>query len=433
MTTGHDNLPAIVRGALGDTLSAGSHIRVGLSGGLDSVVLLHVLAQLRAGVPFELSAIHVHHGLSANADEWAAFCENLCGQWDVACEVVRLQLPEASGKGVERLAREGRYEAYTAVSGDILCLAHHQNDCAETLLLNLFRGAGPIGLAGLPAQRMLGRKILIRPFIAMPRSDLQAWATANRLLWIEDESNADVRFRRNFIRHRVLPVIVEAYPGATEVLSRTAAHLGEQAELLDRLAELEARACRDSAGCLSVARLQQLPEPAIRNILRHALFKAGLRIPGASRLTTLSTQLMSARADSEVLVRMGAAGVHVWRDQIWIDRAMNCPVPPAVDVGSMAADWPDGTLTVHGLTDGHDLRIQSLGHGQRFQPAGRCRDAVSELLRAQGVPPWVRPRLPGLWLRGQLVWVAGLGCAEDAVGVLDNDQICWTLHVPERL
>ena len=433
MTTGHDDLLAIVRDALGDTLSAGSHICVGLSGGLDSVVLLHVLAQLRAEATFELSAIHVHHGLSVNADGWASFCEDLCSQWGVACEVVRLQLPEASGKGIERLAREARYEAFTAVSGDMICLAHHRNDCAETLLLNLFRGAGPIGLAGLPAQRMLGRKLLTRPFITTSRSDIQAWASAHQLHWIEDESNADVRFRRNFIRHRVLPVIAEAFPGVTDVLSRTAAHLGEQAELLNRLAELEAHACRDSEGCLSVAQLQQLPEPAVRNILRHALFKAGLQIPGASRLTTFSTQLMSARADSEVLVRMGAVGLHVWRDQIWVDRAMNLPVPPASDIGSVSSAWPDGTLTIHDLTDGQDIRVQPLGHGQRFQPAGRCRDAVSELLRAQGVPPWVRPRLPCLWLRDRLAWVAGLGCAEEAASVRNIGRIRWTPHASERL
>jgi tRNA(Ile)-lysidine synthase len=297
------------------------------------VVLLHALAQLRVGVPFQLSALHVHHGLSLNADQWATFCRTLCAELDVPCEVTRVTLPDTSGKGLERVAREARYQAFAAAPGDILCLAHHQNDRAETFLLNLFRGAGATGLGGVPEMRPLGRKHLIRPFLDTPRAALLAWAKAHQLRWIEDESNQNLAFRRNYVRHRVLPVVADMYPGVVGVLARTSAQMTEQAALLNRLAEHDAQACRDQEGFLSVARLQQLPEPAVRNVLRHCLAKASVQIPAARRLQEFTAQLITADADTEAFVRMGSVGLHLWRDGIWVDPAMDAIVfTPKVDV-----------------------------------------------------------------------------------------------------
>lgn len=428
MTTGQDQILTAVRDALAQELGAKPAICLGLSGGLDSVVLLHALAELRAANPFELSALHVHHGLSPNAEEWAAFCQTLCAELNVVCQVVRLQLPSAAGKGIERVAREARYKAFTAASGHILCLAHHQNDRAETLLLNLFRGAGPVGLAGVPESRWLGQKRLLRPLLEIPRSALQAWATTRGLRWIEDESNDDLGFRRNYVRHRVLPVVTQAFPGAVGVLARTSAQMAEQAALLDRLAEVEAQTCRDSAGLLSVEHLQQLPKAAVRNILRFALNQVGVRIPAARRLEQLSSQLISATPDTEAFVRMGEAGVHLWRGHLWVDLAMNTPGPGAYALSAGAVDWPDGVFKIEGaLTSDLNLSVGPVGHGRRFQPAGRCRDRVSELLRAQGVPPWVRPRLPGLWKSDTLVWVATLGWSHDlrSASLTDALRVVW--------
>ena len=415
MTTGKDQVLSAVREQILPHLGKGVRVQLGLSGGLDSVVLLHALAQLRDEIPFALSAIHVHHGLSPNADAWATFCQNLCAQLVVPCEVVRLTLPACAGKGIERVAREARYAAFADATGDILCLAHHQNDRAETFLLNLFRGAGTLGLAGLPDYRMLGGKRLLRPLIGLPRSALQAWAQARQLHWVEDESNENLEFRRNYVRHKVLPTIANTFPGVVGVLARTSARMAEQSLLLARLAELDGRTCRNTAGYLSVTRLQELPEPAVRNILHNALTRRGIQVPASRRLEQLSAQVMSATAASEAFIRMGAAGVHLWRDQIWIDPAMDwlCPKPYALRPGSVV--WPDGVLKIgQSQSVGSVLQVAPVGHGQRFHPVGRCRDRLSELLRAQGVPPWVRPRLPGLWLDDALVWVPHLGWAVNA-------------------
>lgn len=426
MTTGVDPILVSARRAIVAVTDQRSRVVVALSGGMDSVVLLHVIAQLRQECAFELSAIHVHHGLSPNADQWAAFCQSICEPLGVPCQVVRVTLADATGQGVERAAREARYAAFMAINGDILCLAHHQNDRAETLLLNLFRGAGVQGLAGAPDQRQLGGKSLLRPFIDIPRADLRAWANAHRLQWIEDESNRDLRFRRNYLRHRVLPAVSEQFPGVVRVLARTAALMQEQSVLLDRLARQDAQACRNDAGHLSVCRLQALPAAAVKNLLRVALVKAGLQIPAAVRLETLTHQLMGARPESEIFVRMGSVGVHVWRDQIWLDHAMdhNLRASQPIEPGHQA--WPDGTLVCHAQAIPPGLTLVAIGQGQRFHPRGRCRGPLGELLRERGLPPWVRPRLPGLWSEGALVWVAGLGWAQGAtVSGWAENEVVW--------
>lgn len=436
MATGPDCIIAAIRDALAQPLKLGRHVVVGLSGGLDSVVLLHALVRLRSEMAFVVSAVHVHHGLSPNADAWTAFCVSICDTLAVPCHVVHVQLPDATGKGVERVARESRYAAFESVPGDILCLGHHQNDRAETLLLNLCRGAGATGLAGFPKVRLLGSKHMLRPLIDLPRAALQAWATAQQLRWIEDESNADYRYRRNYVRHQVLPTMAAVFPGVVQVLSRTADQMQEQAALLDRLAVLDTGACRDTAGCLSVQCLQQLPEPALRNLLRHALTQMGVPIPAARRLMTLTSQVMSARSASEVLVHFGNVGVHVWRDHLWIDQAMAHRLPCESALMQGISHWPDGRLRVEGVPDADgSVQIAVVGQGQRFQPRGRCRDTVSELLREQGIPPWMRPRLPGLWQAGRLLWVAGLGWSDAASGqtIARSCSVLWNANPVVRL
>lgn len=427
VTAGADPILRSVRRALAGATSDGcARVVVALSGGMDSVVLLHAVARLRQACAFELSAIHVHHGLSPNADQWATFCQSICAPLDVPCHVVRVTLAETTGQGVERTAREARYAAFQAVDGDILCLAHHQNDRAETLLLNLFRGAGVQGLAGAPDQRYLGSKHLLRPLIDIPRADLLVWANVHQLQWVEDESNQDLRFRRNYIRHRVLPAVSEQFPGVVRVLARTAGLMQEQAGLLDRLAEQDALACRNDAGHLSVRQLQTLPIAAVKNVLRVMLAQAALQIPAAVRLEALASQLMVARPESEIFVRMGAVGVHIWRDRIWLDPAMNEKLPASQLLQSGPQSWPDGILISDAKRRPSGLTVAAIGHGHRFHPRTRCRAAVGEMLRERGIPPWVRPRLPGLWSGASLIWVAGLGWGEGAVidGVTEGD-VTW--------
>lgn len=414
--------------ALGDLGRAGTKICVALSGGMDSVVLLHALAQFRGQTPIVLSALHVNHGISPHAADWAQFCRQTCHALGVPCEIATLAPLQSLGGGLERAAREARYDVFARVDADALCMAHHLNDRAETLLLNLFRGAGPQGLAAMPSSRFLNGKKLIRPFIDLPRAELLAWANAQGLSWVEDESNANLHFRRNYLRHVVLPAIGQQFPGVSSVLARTAAQMQEQTALLARLAIADAHSCEDETGALQISRLVKLPPMALRNVLKHRLNNAGVHIPSARRLEALAAQLDDARQDAEVFVRFGQTGCHLWRDRLWLDHGMDAPLPQLQTVSNGLTQWVDGQIEVSvaaPVMNGTELIVRPVGRGQRFQPAGRCRTTITELLREQGVPPWVRPRLPSFWAGDQLCWVAGLGWAATTADK-DRFAVHWT-------
>lgn len=415
MTTDTQELVSHVRKALGAVSLSGQKICVALSGGMDSVVLLHALVQVRAQVPLTLSALHVNHGISPRAADWAEFCRQTCLALDVSYEIATLPPLNAAGGGLERAAREARYAVFAKVDADVLCMAHHQNDRAETLLLNLFRGAGPQGLAAMPGTRFLNGKCLTRPFIDVPRATLHAWALEHDVRWIEDESNLNLHFRRNYMRHVVLPAVIQQFPGAVSVLARTAGQMQQQNALLARLAAIDAQSCEDCHGQLIVSELVLLPTDAMRNVLKYRLNAMGVHIPAARRLETLVTQLSVARSDSEILVRFGQAACYLWRDRLWLDWGMLVALPKPYKTIAGATAWPDGQLVIATRAESNqigNMLIQPLGQGQRFHPAGRCRGVVSEMLRAQGVPAWVRPRLPTLWHEEKLCWIAGLGWAE---------------------
>lgn len=218
----------------------GHRICVGLSGGMDSVVLLELLAQLRAPLGMRLSAIHVHHGLSSNADRWAGFCESLCAARAIPLTVTRIQVDRARPGGVEAIARDARYAAFSAIDADLLALAQHADDQAETVLHQVLRGTGLKGMAGMGETRRLREGLaLIRPLLAIPRVAIEAFAREARLEWIDDESNADTAYTRNFIRHALTPTLAERFPHYRESLARAGRHAAEADEMLSALAAID--------------------------------------------------------------------------------------------------------------------------------------------------------------------------------------------------
>lgn len=433
MTTGMSPMLSIVRDALGADARPERKVVLALSGGMDSIVLLHLLTQLRQETAFELRALHVHHGLSPHADAWVAFCQDTCRVLDVPLEVAYVSLGETAGKGIERTAREARYAAFAAVSADVLCLAHHQNDRAETVLLNLFRGAGVRGLAALPDERPFSGKRLLRPLLNVPRHHLATWAEAQGLQWIEDESNQNLHYRRNYIRHVVLPAVAKPFPGVLGVLARTALYMSEQADLLDRLARIEGEACRSPAGALSVVLLKKLPPVAMRNVLRYGLEQAGIRIPAARCLGELASQLSCARPDAAIAVRLGVATAHIWRDQVWLDTPIVNEPPACAPLVFGTSAWPEGSLRVEALSSEDmslsDLSLSAVGSGMKFRPSGRCHGNVSDLLREKNVPPWVRSRLPAVRLHGKLIWIAGLGWSNEASQYAGQLRLRWQADI----
>lgn len=289
----------------------GQTLLLGLSGGLDSRVLLHLLVQLRSRLKFDLSAMHVHHGISPHADAWAQFCADLCVRDQVPFEVVRVSVPRDSGLGLEAAARAERYRVLLGRSADAVMLAHHEDDQAETILLQLLRGAGVKGLAamGESSERQPatgGReKPILRPLLNVSRAELLDYAKAHDLQWIEDESNLDLAYDRNFLRHHVLPQMEQRFPACRRTLARSASHLAEAAELLEEIAREDAsKAVVDSK--LNLAELGKLSASRANNLLRYWLTEVSGMNLSAARIADICRQLLDARIDARIGIKIGS-------------------------------------------------------------------------------------------------------------------------------
>lgn len=422
------NLPSYVRDFLIDRPSAGRRICVALSGGLDSVVLLHLLFGLRDAFGFALSAVHVHHGLSPNADAWADFCGRLCAEWAVPLARERVCVERDDPRGIEAAARAARYAAFARQACDDLMLAHHRDDQAETLLLQLLRGAGIKGLAAMPAERVLdaGPIRLLRPLLAADRADLQAYAEAHGLRHVDDESNIDVGHARNFLRHRALPLIEQHFPAYRATLTRAARHFADGAELIEELARLDAAEAMVD-GCLRVSALAVLSPARARNLLRHYLALHAWPVPSAAWLAQALEQLLQARPDAEPRVSLAGHELVRYRDRIQAFERTPARV---------AGEWPWrgeaildlgelGVLAFTATQGGgvsqarlmHDATVRPYPGGAKLRPdCRRSRRSVKNLLQEAAVPPWARRQLPALYCDGQLVWLAGIGidCAFQA-------------------
>lgn len=279
---------------LATRLSADAPLCVGLSGGCDSVVLLHLLSRLASGR--SLQAIHVHHGLSPHADAWADFCCQYADQLGVNCKVVRVAVDRYSGLGLEAAARQARYAAFSASGLTHFFLAHHAGDQAETMLFNLLRGSGVSGLAAMPFERTFDHVHFFRPLLACSRENIEQYAVNENLKWIVDESNADTRFSRNFIRHDLMPVIKGRFPAAEQTLFQASSNCAEADLLLGELAEIDWERMAEQ-GAINMRRLRTLSLIRLKNLLRYRLRRLAWRVPEASRLDEFARQLLAAAPD----------------------------------------------------------------------------------------------------------------------------------------
>lgn len=287
-----DALRANVAACLDRRTQPGQHLVVGLSGGIDSVVLLHCLREAVPSRRFVLSALHVHHGLSPNADLWEAHCRTLCDEWGVPLSVSRVAVERGSRDGLEAAARRARHEALARAECDWTVLAHHRGDQAETLLFNLLRGTGLRGAAAMG--EVNGR--LLRPLLVTGRDDIEAYARAHELRWLDDESNADTGFSRNYLRHEILAGLERRFLGSTANLAAATQRFAEAQTLLDELAVIDlGRHAPDFPLAIDV--LKALDEPRARNVMRYLLQRRHIGIPGDERLREGLRQLIHAAPD----------------------------------------------------------------------------------------------------------------------------------------
>lgn len=291
-------------------------LALGLSGGCDSVVLLHLLSRLNLGS--RLSAVHVHHGLSPNADYWADFCSTLCIELGVELRIIYVGVDRKSGLGLEAAARAARYSAFSSSGQSTFFLAHHQGDQAETLLFNLLRGSGVAGAAAMAEQRQHGPIRILRPLLNTSRSVLESYASGHLLSWIDDESNADTSLTRNFLRHQVLKTIDQRFPAAERSLAQAARHFSEANDLLDELALSDWQMASEN-GTLDLARLRTLSPARIKNLLRFRLRQIAWQAPAASRLDEFVRQLISAGADRHPELKLAAGSMRAGKGRLaWV-------------------------------------------------------------------------------------------------------------------
>lgn len=375
---------------------------VGLSGGLDSSVLLHLLAHHAPARAHGLRAVHVHHGLHADADAWADHCVRLCTALHIDLTVVPVSVARHAGDGPEAAARNARYAAFAATlaDGDVLALGHHRDDQAETFLLRAVRASGPAGLGAMRRWRTIGTARLWRPLLDTARADLLAYAQANGLAWIEDPSNADVALDRNFLRERVLPLLRERWPHVDAAFARSARLLADADALLDDGDAIAlARATTADPACLSAIELQHLPAARRARVLRRWI--AGLRLPPlpGNGVERIEKDLLAARADAEASFAWQGVAVTRWRDLLHAGRQRAAlPRDWRLDWdGSRPATLPDGGLlqlvgadrlpapcVLRARTGGERITLPGRGHSH----------ALKHVLQDLGIPPWVREQLP---------------------------------------
>ncbi len=411
---------------------------IAYSGGLDSEVLLHTLVDLREAFGADLLVLHVDHGLQAESQRWAARCEERAAELGVESRTLRVDVDTAAGQGTEAAAREARYAAFRSEvqHGDWLLSAHHKDDQAETLLLNLLRGSGPAGLAGIGEVQPFGPAWLVRPLLSYSREELHQYAESHELGWIDDPSNEDRKFDRNYLRHEVFPVLRARWPDASGRLRQSAMLASEAALLLDHLADADLGTLGRRPDRLSLSGLRALDAERQRNLLRYAVRELGLPAVPAPALRSIITDLLPAREDAQPVVRWDGAEVRRYRDRVYLLPQSAEPAPMAarrIESGWVELGAGMGLLRLEndadtGLADAvvaAGLEVRQRQGGEEIKLAGqRHTKKLKKLLQEEGVVPWMRDRVPLLYSGGRLVAVADLWIAEGAVSA-PGSAIHW--------
>ena len=418
---------------------------IALSGGRDSIALLDAACRLRrsraAGFA-QLLAVHVHHGLLAEADQWTGLCEQACDRLEVPLQVVRVKV-EPGGKGIEEAARNARYAALAEVAAEreavAVLTAHHLDDRIETFLMQWMRGAGIDGLTGFVAARAFSdRAALLRPWLAVPRAEIEHYVARRELGYVDDPSNTDPRLLRGALRAKVLPALKAVRPGFLRGAARSVELLAESAEALNELAAADLASCTEDApaGMLWLDRLAALPPGRRAVALRAWLAAQGVEAPSRARLAQVLAQALASRADSRMKVRLGSHEVRRHRGLLLLRgvqvehhgeatirwRGEREVAVPAWG-GVLRFERTSGEGFDSAWLAAHPLQLRGRGGGERFKPhALRPSKTLKRLFQDAGIAEFDRAALPLVWRDGRLIYVAGLG-ADARLVEADGERI----------
>jgi len=397
---------------------------VAYSGGCDSHVLLHTLHSLSTLTQITIAAVHVHHGLQGSADRWSEHCEQVCVDLGIHFKLLKVNAKSTAGQSPEAAAREARYQAIAEFlpSKNVLLVAHHQDDQAETLLLQLCRGAGPRGLSAMPIMKLLGDNTVLRPFLNIPQDAIIEYAQQQQLEWIDDPSNTNIQFDRNRIRHEVLPVLKQRWPTVSKTLARVTQYQAEAADCLHELAEIDWHAVgstEHNSGIL-ISQLLLLSKARQKNVLRYWIEHLNcFDAIDSAHLNRIFNEVIPAAIDSQPEVKWQNTKVCRYRGMLYVFAANT------VEQKSCSIDWNIATtielsnqrlisrdtvgegikqsLIVDGM-----LNIRYRQGGERCQPQGRANHhSLKNLFQEWAVPPWLRSQIPLICIGSEIVQIVG--------------------------
>ncbi|PIJ49849.1 tRNA lysidine(34) synthetase TilS [Erwinia sp. OLTSP20] len=428
--------------SLANAIHGYHHLLLAFSGGLDSTVLLHRLVMLREQQPeLQLRAVHIHHGLSRHADQWAGHCQLICQQWQVDCEVIRVKLDAASEQGIEGAARLARYHALRQLQqpDELLLTAQHLNDQCETFLLALKRGSGPAGLAAMPAFRCQQQHAHARPLLQETRSELARWAQDYQLSWIEDESNQDCRYDRNFLRRQIIPQLEVRWPHFSAMAARSAALCAEQEALLDELLAPQLAVCIQPDGSFDTGPLHAMSPLQRYALLRRWIAAQQGEMPSREGLQRLWQEVVISREDAMPVLRWGNQLVRRYRQRLWLLSAAELARPQRVEwlppyatlalpagLGRLQLVSQDGWQCRAPRPDERvSVRFQAQG---AFYVVGRSGSrSLKKLWQEYGIPPWLRTRTPLIFFNETLIAALGVFITRDGQAG-DENKPCWYIR-----
>lgn len=421
------------------SLDLSKPIIVGYSGGVDSHVLLHALHQLvQDGLPLHLQALHVNHHLHPSADAWVRHCQSVCDALGIPLISLDVHLDLTRGESLEALARAARYEtaARALPENSYFLTAHHQDDQAETVLLQLLRGAGPKGLSAMPFEKSYQHMNIVRPLLSFSHQALLDYAQSHDLTWIEDSSNQNCDFRRNYLRQEILPLLKKTWPSCTETLSRAAEHCAEAVLLIESFAEQDYQHCVLDETQLSISALQQLTTPRIKQVIRYWLLKRGFALPSGVKLNHVITDVLLAREDATPLVTLKGLEIRRYRDAMYAMKPLSSldsqfsvswdfskPLRLPADLGMLTVVNTTGQGIAAATIKG-SLEVRFRQGGETCRLSNRAGTyCLKKLFQEWGVPVWQRDRIPLMYHQGQLVCVVGFCVCEGFVARLDEEGI----------
>lgn len=384
---------------------------VAYSGGADSLALLHVAVMSKIK---PVLALHINHGLHAEADSWQALCEAQCETLSIPVECISVWV-KPSGS-LEENARNARYAAFAdfLATSDLLLIAHHADDQLETAFFNLLRGSAVPGVLGMPIERPVGAAQLFRPLLGLPRSALRAYCEQYDLSWVEDTSNLDTNYDRGYLRHQIMPVLEQRWPDAAQTLGRAVDRDNELRELLETIAESDLKSCQQRHG-LSVQKLLDLSHLRRENLLRAWIVEAGFTLPTKNLLRSVFDDLLTASEDAEPLVSWKNFEIRRFSQVVYLLRQdpeklpdgavgfdASCPLMLSVGTLQGLSDPGGGLLISSG-----NLSVKGRVGGEKIQLNGKTR-SLKKVLQEQGVPPWLRDKLPLIYCDDVLVAIPGI-------------------------